>query len=518
MKKMLEYQADRIEAVLSLNKVPARVTGGTVTPRWVRFSVQPELGAKIGYIKRLDEEIAAALDANNCRVSRRGAVVDIEIPRDDPQPVRLLPLYRQLVESNDKPVPPATAILGLADDGAPLMIRLPSPDVAHILVSGTTGSGKTVLLQTMIASLAMFNRPRDLALVLVDPKAHAFRVFSRLPHLARPVVTDIQETIETLYSLVRLMERRGVKSTGDPTVILLIDELADILLVGGKPVELALTRLTQRGREAGIHIVAATQKPTAEVLGPLVKANFPVRLTGRVASVEDARVATGWSGTGAERLTGRGDFLAIAEGRAIRFQAAHISRDEIQDIVAGVGGPSAHIELPVVEVENEPDDDEALARLLVESDLWAGRHNESGEYRWGFLSIVCKMLFDQPLAGAFHARTNDVLAIAESISTAGLTAEPVEQISSTTKKVNDTVVEIENKPVSGSSRRISSAQGQFKPFYSDAPATCKLNPIATATTDPINSALNQALLIGVTLGFGIGYCVKTLIDLIGGLL
>jgi S-DNA-T family DNA segregation ATPase FtsK/SpoIIIE len=107
--------------------------------------------------------------------------------------------------------------------------------------------------------------------------------------------------------------------------------------VGGKDVQGALTRLTQRGREAGIHIVAATQKPTTAVLGPLVKANFPVRLVGRVTSAEDARTASGWSGTGAERLMGRGDFLAVAEGRVIRFQAAHVSPAEIQEAVAGIG-------------------------------------------------------------------------------------------------------------------------------------------------------------------------------------
>jgi S-DNA-T family DNA segregation ATPase FtsK/SpoIIIE len=145
MRHKLEFQANRIEAVLALNKVEARVTGGTVTPRWVRFQVLPAVGAKISRIKNLSEELAAALDAANCRVSRRGAAVAVDVPRDDPQPVRLLPLYEQLVES--PAIPPVTAILGLADDGAPLLIRLPSPDVAHILVAGTTGSGKTVLLQ-----------------------------------------------------------------------------------------------------------------------------------------------------------------------------------------------------------------------------------------------------------------------------------------------------------------------------------------------------------------------------------
>jgi len=367
MRNKLEFQSDRIEAVLSLHKIPARVTGGTVTPRWVRFQVLPALGVKISKIKRLSEELAAALDARSCRVSRRGAAVDVEIPRDDPQPVRLLPLFRQLHDvrigtirahpgaSGREPakaaVPPVTAILGLAEDGSPLLIRLPSPDVAHILVAGTTGSGKTVLLQAMILSLAMTNpapclrtggREGGLALVLVDPKGHAFRLFEGLPHLVRPVIREIGGTVEALQSLVRLMERRsraspvmgGEPLQGQPQVALVVDELADLLMVGGRPMREALTRLTQRGREAGIHVIAATQKPTSAVLGPLVKANFPVRLCGRVTSAEDARTATGWSGTGAERLLGRGDFLAVAEGRVVRFQAAHVAPAEVRDVVA----------------------------------------------------------------------------------------------------------------------------------------------------------------------------------------
>ncbi|MEE9616251.1 MAG: DNA translocase FtsK [Anaerolineae bacterium] len=379
MRKKLEFQADRIEAVLSLHKVPARVTGGTVTPRWVRFQVLPAIGAKISRIKNLSEELAAALDAPSCRVSRRGAAVSVEVPRDDPQPVRLLPLFRQLTNqptnqlTNQPPIPPVTAILGLAEDGSPLLIRLPSPDVAHILVAGTTGSGKTALLQTMILSLAMVNPPiggggRGVALVLIDPKGCAFSLFEGLPHLARPVIRDMEETTEALQSLVRLMERQGQGEKGTrgqgqapsagsgqapsagsprlrsgqagqapslrPSVVIVIDELADLLMVGGKAIQWALTRLTQRGREAGIHIIAATQKPTTAVLGSLVKANFPVRLVGRVTSVEDARTATGWSGTGAERLLGRGDFLAVAEGRVMRFQAARVSPAEVRETVA----------------------------------------------------------------------------------------------------------------------------------------------------------------------------------------
>ncbi len=346
MRKKLEYQADRIEAVLALNQISARVTGGTVTPRWVRFQVLPAVGAKIAKIKGLSEEMAAALDASNCRMSQCGAAVAVEVPRDDPKPVRLLPLYGQLIDqpTSHPPIPPATAILGLAEDGAPLLIRLPAPDVAHILVAGATGAGKTMLLQTMILSLAMTNPPafqcgaKGLSLVLIDPKRHALRLFEGLPHLARPVIGELDETVEVLQSLVRLMERRSGNERVDKQsrVIVVIDELADVLTMGGRPVQQSLTRLTQRGREAGIHIVTATQNPTATELGPLLKAGFPVRLVGRVTSIEDARAATGWSGTGAERLMGRGDFLAVAEGRVIRFQVAHVSQAEVQNVVCGM--------------------------------------------------------------------------------------------------------------------------------------------------------------------------------------
>jgi S-DNA-T family DNA segregation ATPase FtsK/SpoIIIE len=372
MRQMLEYQADRIEAVLAHHKVPARVTGGTVTPRWIRFQVVPALGARIASITGLAEELAAALDAPTVRVARQGATIAVEVPRDDPHPVRLIPLLRGM-----RNVPPVTAVLGIAEDGVPLLIRLPSPDVAHILVAGTTGSGKTALLRAMVLSLAYFNRPQTIdhrpqtidhrpqttdyrpqtvvggpssvVFVLIDPKGSAFRDLEGLPHLARPVIRDPAEAVEALGSLVRLMEvqsRQGYKDTrgeANPlstcslsTCILVIDELADLLMVAGAEAERPLTRLLQRGREAGIHVIAATQKPTAAVIGSLVKANFPVRLVGKVTSPEDARVATGWKGTGAERLLGRGDFIAVAEGQLHRFQAAYIAPEEVSQVVAEI--------------------------------------------------------------------------------------------------------------------------------------------------------------------------------------
>lgn len=440
MRKKLEYMSDRLEHVLALHRVPARVTGGTVTPRWVRFEVLPALGVKISKVKGLRDEMAAALDATSCRVSSRGASVAVEVPRDDPQPVRLLPLYNQLVDqSADRPIPPIAAVLGLAEDGAPLLIRLPSPDVAHVLVSGTTGSGKTVLLQTMITSMAMSNSPDDLSILLVDPKRHAFSCFSGLPHLARPVISEIEDVDELLHSVVRLMERRSTFDAGSPAVVVFIDELADLLMMGGKSVMHSLTRLTQRGREAGIHIVAATQKPAAAVLGPLIKANFPVRLVGRVTSVEDARTATGWSGTGAERLAGRGDFLAVAEGRVIRFQVGHVDEGEIGRVAGDLAAveaergsrpPGRGLSLgPLLDsLRPKPllDDDgpDVLARRLVAWKRWSGRHRDDGRYAWGFKQAACKFLFDRPAAGALNRRIDDVLVLAEEISTTTTPDEP----------------------------------------------------------------------------------------------
>lgn len=439
MQQTLEFQADRIEAVMTAHSIMARVTGGTVTPRWIRFQVLPMIGAKISKIKGLNEELAAALDAPNCRVSRRGAAVDVEVPRDDPLPVQLMPLYRQLEEGEwGDGIPPTTAVLGLADDGAPLLIRLPSPDVAHILVAGTTGSGKTALLQTMILSLAMANKPSELSFVLVDLKRNPLLCFSDIPHLARPVITEVAGAAEALRSLCVLMDRRGEQKQGDPRIVLVIDEMADLLMTSGDAVQDALTRLTQRGRGAGIHIIAATQKPSAEVLGPLVKANFPVRIVGRVTSASDARTATGWSGTGAERLLGQGDFLAVAEGRVIRFQAAYISPDEIREAVARIASkremskvgliparlvpqsrgkpPPLAYEVPAEDavVPHVPAEDSGNGKIKILAKRlapWWRAHREE----WGAKTGAVKFLFGEeaPAAGNFWNMAIDAIDLIE---------------------------------------------------------------------------------------------------------
>jgi len=328
MYRLLEFQANQIEMVLASHDVPSRVFGGLVTPRFVQFQLAPPLGTKVKRIASLSEEIALSLGARSCRVYRQGGAVNVEVPREEARTVKLIPLCRRLSQ-----IPPCTAVLGLDESGMPLLLHLPSPDVAHVLIAGTTGSGKTELLRTMIASLAMHNRLGEVQLVLVDPKGRGFAPFAGLPHLLHPLVNDVEETLSLLRRLVQEMERRDQEGISEPKVMVFVDELADLMLVGGREMERVLTRLLQRGREAGVHLVACTQKPTAAVIGSLVKSNFPVRLVGSVTSPEDAKVAAGIAGTGAEKLLGRGDFLVVVKGQVLRLQAAHVPVGEIQEMV-----------------------------------------------------------------------------------------------------------------------------------------------------------------------------------------
>ena len=331
-RNLLDFQADRIEMVLASHRVPSKVIGGTVTPRLVRFKLTPAWGTKLKRIEALSEEIALALSARSCRIFRSGGTINVELPRDDPKPVRLLPLSKRLSK-----VPPCTAILGLDEEGVPILLRISSPEVVHVLISGTTGCGKTELARAMVASLAIHNRPRDLQMVLLDPKGRGFSLFKDLPHLLLPPL-GAEDALGALQFLLEEMEARDARRVSEPHIVAFIDELSDLILSGGAEMERAIARLSQRGRGAGIHLVCCIQKPTAKVLGGLIKFNFPVRIVGRVASPEDAKVASGIAGTGAEKLLGRGDFLLVAGGEVVRFQAAYISKREIEHLVARLRG------------------------------------------------------------------------------------------------------------------------------------------------------------------------------------
>ncbi|MCC6169320.1 MAG: DNA translocase FtsK [Caldilineaceae bacterium] len=331
-RRTLEIQADTIEAVLAQHRVPAKVKGGTVTPRFVQFHVATELGTKVKQVANLSEEIAMALGKRDARVYRRGSAIHVEVPRVKSAPVRLLPLCRQLAA-----VPPFTAVLGVEANGTPLLMRLTAPDVSHVLIAGTTGSGKTAVARTLLTSLAMHNRQTEVQLVLIDPKGRGFGPLAALPHVLGDVVSSPAGAVERLRWVVQEMERRDRAGVSRPLLVVAVDELADLLQTGGAPVEAMLTRLSQRGRQAGVHLVACTQKPTAALIGGAMKANFPVRLVGAVASRDEARYAAGVTDSGAEKLEGKGDFLLVAKGEMVRFQAAWLGPADLDAVLAALG-------------------------------------------------------------------------------------------------------------------------------------------------------------------------------------
>jgi S-DNA-T family DNA segregation ATPase FtsK/SpoIIIE len=327
-KRTLEMQADTIEAVMARHKVAGRVKGGIVTPRFVQFQISTEVGAKVKQVTSLADEFALALGKREARVYRKDGDINVEIPRVKMEPIRLLPLCSRLAA-----VPAFSAVLGVEEDGTPLLMRLTAPDVSHVLIAGTTGSGKTALARSLLTSLAMHNRQTQIQLVLIDPKGRGFGPLAQLPHVLGGVVTEPKAAVECLRWIVEEMERRDREQTNRPLLVVAIDELADLLQTGGAAAEAMLTRISQRGREAGIHLIACTQKPTAALIGGAIKANFPVRLVGTVASRDEARYATGLADSGAEKLEGKGDFLLVSKGATVRFQAAWMSHADLETVV-----------------------------------------------------------------------------------------------------------------------------------------------------------------------------------------
>jgi DNA segregation ATPase FtsK/SpoIIIE, S-DNA-T family len=346
-KQLLELQADRIEDVFSMHNIPASVTGGSVTPRWVRFQVLPDEDTDTTRIGLLSEELSAVLDAH-CKIHHIVEnIFSVDVSRSDPRPVRLLPLYSQLIA--DTEMPSATAVLGLTEDadnkhpGAPLLIRLPSPDVGHIFVAGASGAGKTTLLKSIILSLAMSNQPDMLQMLVVNlenGQDSQLTILDDLPHLARPVIQDGAEAAEILQRLVW-----GVQI---PHTVVVIDGLESLLAAEGERVVTALSRILQRGRSIGVYIIVATQEPRACALA----GGFPVRIAGM--PIKD--------------LLGQGDFLAVAEGNVTHFQGAYVSSEEIAQVISKLQAdfttpswPPPAIRTPRTRILEEIDEIERIA-------------------------------------------------------------------------------------------------------------------------------------------------------------
>ena len=365
LRPYLEYQADRVEAVLAAHRTPGRVTGGTVGPRLIRFFLNPAPNIRFASIKRLADDLALAMQVPTLSVDRGKEGVILEFSNPTPRPVTLLNLLPEAM-----PMPLATAMLGLTDDGAPLLARLSAPEVAHILVAGTTGSGKSALLRTIAASLALTHTPSLLQMLCIDPGARSGIQRHPTSHAQTSVVMCRKRSRRCTRSVARVMESRdrrgetpvtnhdaialrndGAVGTSVPRIVIFIDELADLVMQGEAPVADTLTRLVQRGRQAGVHVIAATQHPSSAILSSVMRANFPLRLVGRVVSADDARVASGRAGTNAHLLNGRGDFLAVSGGEnPIRFQVAYIDEKDLKQQMAMLGNTVAPYtaQLPVL--------------------------------------------------------------------------------------------------------------------------------------------------------------------------
>ena len=331
------------------------------------FEYRPASGIKISKIAGLSDDLALALSAISIRIVAPipgRDVVGIEIPNEEREIVNL----RELIASKAYIQSSSLLTLALGKDllGRPVVTKMDS--MPHLLIAGATGTGKSVGLNSMIISLLYKGTPDDIKMIMIDPKRIELSVYNDIPHLISPVVTDMKKATNALFWAVREMERRyelleqtgfrnivqynrmvasKIKTKTDlldetieeefvklPYIVVIVDELADLMMVASKDVEFALTRLAQMARAAGIHLIIATQRPSVDVLTGSIKANFPTRISFQVSSRVDAR--TIFDGGGSESLLGNGDMLFCppGTGKLVRIQCAYISEPEIAKITA----------------------------------------------------------------------------------------------------------------------------------------------------------------------------------------
>jgi len=356
-KKINEAEIDRkIEELLSKLqqfKVDGDVIRTYSGPLVTTFEFKPAPNVKVSKILNLQDDLAMALAAETIRIQAPipgRNVVGIEIPNESIETIYL----REILESDvfTESSSPLTVALGKDIVGKPFVTDLKK--LPHILIAGTTGSGKSVGMNAMILSLLYRNDPDQLKLMLIDPKMLEFSMYNDIPHLITPVITEPVKAIAALANMVGEMERRyrlmadsrtknienyneKVKREGSaepfPFIVVVIDELADLMMSGGKDVELSIARLAQKSRACGIHLIVATQRPSVDVVTGLIKANLPSRLSYRVGQRIDSKVIL--DTMGAESLLGRGDGLFTPPGTTglVRIHAPWNTEGEIDDIV-----------------------------------------------------------------------------------------------------------------------------------------------------------------------------------------
>jgi DNA segregation ATPase FtsK/SpoIIIE-like protein len=322
-----------IEAMFAAHGVAARVSGGEIAPTCIQFHVDADARADISL--RIAKGLAAALQVPQVLITGNGTGVMVAVPRALAAPV----LLSSLLERSGA-LPACTAILGITADERPLLLRLPGPEAGSVLVAGAARAGKSTLLRTVALSLAAHNRPAQLQLLLIDVRPGGLEPLAALPHALAEAATDAVQGGHLVTWLRAEMDRRDQEGYRTPRIACLLDGLEDVLAVGGASVEDALVRLALRGREVGLHLIAATRMPACPAISDRLRESFAVRLVGCVRDAGEALNAGGVTGSDAGRLLGLGDFVAVAAGGATPFQAAYAPE---QILPAAPGASAAEI-------------------------------------------------------------------------------------------------------------------------------------------------------------------------------
>jgi len=341
-----------LEETLRSFKVEAKVVEVSVGPTVTRYDLSPGPGVKVATIANLSNDLALSLAAQGIRIEAPipgKSAVGIEIPNKDPQGVFL----REIIEDDSFEAFPSKLAFAVGKDIAGEPVITDIARMPHLLIAGATGSGKSVCINTLIASLLYKARPDEVKLLMIDPKVVELSVYNGIPHLLIPVVTDPKKASGALSWAVAEMEKRYkdfaetgcrelkgynrymIENDGQeiPQIVIIIDELADLMMTCKGEVEDSICRLAQKARAAGIHLIVATQRPSVDVITGLIKANIPSRLAFAVSSGTDSRTVLDMYG--AEKLLGKGDmlFLPMGQNKPIRVQGGFISDKEVENLV-----------------------------------------------------------------------------------------------------------------------------------------------------------------------------------------
>lgn len=357
-KKNIYENARKLEKTFQSFGVKAKVTQVHLGPAVTKYEVYPDVGVKVSKIVNLSDDLALALAAKDIRIEAPipgKSAVGIEVPNSEVAMVSL----REVLESKSNDRPDAKLLIGLGRDISGDAVLAELNKMPHLLVAGATGSGKSVCINGIITSILMRAKPHEVKLMMIDPKMVELNVYNGIPHLLAPVVTDPKKASQALKKVINEMERRyelfshtGTRNIEGyneiirrnnqgnqskqpelPYIVVIVDELADLMMVASSDVEDSITRLSQMARAAGIHLIIATQRPSVDVITGVIKANIPSRIAFSVSSQTDSRTILDMGG--AEKLLGRGDmlFLPVGASKPVRVQGAFLSDEEVEQAV-----------------------------------------------------------------------------------------------------------------------------------------------------------------------------------------